>query len=66
MARMFREHSSSTDLCELLGFVVEGVHHFAHVLNGFQGSLICLVYQGLFKDDEHTLALVQDTCTDRT
>lgn len=51
-------------LCQLLGFVVERIHHFAHVLNGLQRCLVGLVHHRLVKDDQHTLALVQDTCRD--
>lgn len=49
-------------LCQLLGFVVERVHHFAHVLNGFQGCLVRFVHRRLFEYDQHSFALVEDPC----
>lgn len=48
-------------LCELLGFVVKRVHHFAHVLYRFQSSFVGLVHHRLFEDDQHAFSLVQNT-----
>lgn len=51
-----------THLCQLLGFVVERIHYFAHVLNRLEGSLISFVYGGFVEDDQDTLTLVKDSC----
>lgn len=51
-----------THLCQLLGFVVERIHYFAHVLNRLEGSLVSFVYGGFIEDDQDTLALVKDSC----
>lgn len=48
-------------LCQLLCFVVKRVHNFAHVLNRFQSCFICFVHWRFFKDDQHTLTLVEDS-----
>lgn len=53
----------SPHLCQLLGFVVERVHHFAHVLDGLQGCLIRLVHRRLFEYDQDSFALVQNPCS---
>lgn len=49
-------------LCELLGFVVERVHDFAHILNCFQGCLICFVHWRLLKYNQDPFTLVKDSC----
>lgn len=53
---------ASTHLCQLLGFVVEGIHHFTHVLNCFQSSFIRFIYWGFIENNQDTLPLVQDPC----
>lgn len=51
---------ASTHLCQLLGFAVEGVHYFTHVLNSFQSSFISFIYWGFIENDQDTLPLVQN------
>lgn len=53
---------TSTHLCQLLGFVVEGIHYFTHVLNCFQSSFIRFIYWGFIENNQDTLPLVQDPC----
>lgn len=53
---------ASTHLCQLLGFVVEGIHYFTHVLNCFQSSFIGFIYWGFIENNQDTLPLVQDPC----
>ena len=53
---------ASTHLCQLLGFVVEGIHYFTHVLNCFQSSFIRFIYWGFIENNQDTLPLVQDPC----
>lgn len=49
------------NLCQFLGFVIERVHNFAHVLNCFKGGFICFVYWRLIKYNQDTLSLVKDS-----
>lgn len=53
---------SALTLCELLGFVVQRVDHFAHVLYRLQRRLVRLVHHRLLEDDQHSFTLVQNTC----
>lgn len=53
-------------LCQLFSFVVQWVHNFAHVLNGFKSCLVCLVNGRLFKDDQDSFPLVQDPCYNKS
>lgn len=53
---------ASTHLCQLLGFVVERIHYFTHVLNCFQSSFISFIYWGFIENNQNTLPLVQDPC----
>ena len=48
-------------LSQLLGFMIESVHNFAHMMYGIKGSLVCLVLRCIVKQDEHTLPLIQDS-----
>lgn len=48
-------------LSEFLGFVVQCIHHLAHVLYGLQGVSVCLVDRCLIKHDQHACPLVKDT-----
>lgn len=57
--------SAATHLCQLLGFVVERIHYFAHVLNSLEGGFVRFVYGGFVEDDQDSLALVKDACGDR-
>lgn len=53
---------ASTHLCQFLGFVVEGIHYFTHVLNCFQSSFVSFIYWGFIENNQDTLPLVQDPC----
>lgn len=55
------QHGKWTCLCQFLGFVVERVHYFAHVLNCFKGSFICFVYWRFVKYNQDTFPLVKDS-----
>lgn len=48
-------------LRQLLGFLVERVHHLSHVRDGLQGGVVSLVHRRLLEDDQNAIALVQDS-----
>lgn len=57
---------NKTYLCQLLSFVVQRVHNFAHVLDGFKSCLIGLINRRLLKYNQNSLSLVKDAYNKET
>lgn len=56
-----KRHLPHSVLCQFLGFVVQGIHNFAHIVYSFKSCFISLIYWRFVKNDQDSLTLIKDT-----